>query len=116
MNNLDLETAPLTIEEIHPLVSSSSEEVNTIYMISFVITPSSTNLTTQTFRTDEEILEALTAPDYPWDDMHHRSYFLPEVSFSNTATQFAVESKDFLPHKVDWFKDPIPALDACHPN
>ena len=41
--------------------------------------------------------------------MHHRSYFLPEVSFSNIATQFAVESKDFLPHKVDWFKDLIPA-------
>ena len=101
MNNLDLETAPLTIEEIHPPVSSSSEEVNTIYMISSVTTPSSTDLTTQTFRTDEEILEALIAPDYPWDDMHHHSYFLPEVSFSNTATQFAVESKDFLPHKVD---------------
>ena len=46
MNNLDLETAPLTIEEIHSPVSSSSEEVNTIYMISSVTTPSSTDLTT----------------------------------------------------------------------
>ena len=36
-------------------------------------------------------------PDYPWDDMHHRSYFLLDESSSNTATQFAVESKDFLP-------------------
>ena len=69
MNNLDLETAPLTIEEIHSPVSSSSEEINTIYMISSAPTPSSTNLTTQTFRTDKEILEALTASDYPWDDM-----------------------------------------------
>ena len=97
MNNLDLETAPLTIEEIHPPVSSSSEEVNTIYMISSVTTPSSTDLTTQTFRTDEEILEALTAPDYPWDDMHHRSYFLPDEPSFNTAPQFTIESKDFLP-------------------
>ena len=82
MNNLDLETAPPTIEEIHPPVSSPSEEINTIYMISSVTTPSSTGLTSQTFCTDDEILEALTAPDYPWDDMHHRSYFLPDESSS----------------------------------
>ena len=73
MNNLDLETAPPTIEEIHPPVSSPSGEDNTIYMISSATTPSSTDLMTQTFRIDEEILEALTTPEYPWDDMHHRS-------------------------------------------
>ena len=73
MNNLDLEMAPPTIEAIHPLVSSPSGEVNTIYMISFATTPSSINLTTQTFRTNEEILKSLTAPEYPWDDMYHRS-------------------------------------------
>jgi len=112
MNNLDLETAPTTIEEIYPPVSSPSGEVNTIYMISSTTTPSSTDLTTTTFHTDEEILEALTAPDYPWDEMHHRSYFIPEASSSSTATPYAVESKDFLPTKVDWFKDPIPAPDA----
>jgi hypothetical protein len=27
----------------------------------------------------EVILEALTGPDRPWDDLHHRSYFLPEL-------------------------------------
>ena len=26
---------------------------------------------------DEAILEALIGPDRPWDDLHHRSYFLP---------------------------------------
>ena len=101
MNNLDLETAPPTSEEILPPVSPPFEEINTIYMISSAPTPSSTDLTTQTFHTDEEILEALTAPEYPWDDMHHRSYFLPDEPSSNTATQFAVESKDFLPPKFD---------------
>ena len=68
-SDLDLETTQPTIEEIHPPVSSHSEEINTIYMISSAPTPSSTDLTTQTFRTDKEILEALTASDYPWDDM-----------------------------------------------
>ena len=68
-SDLDLETTQLPIVEIHSPVSSSSEEINTIYMISSAPTPSSTNLTTQTFRTNKEILEALTASDYPWDDM-----------------------------------------------
>ena len=27
----------------------------------------------------EAILEALTGLDRPWDDLHHRSYFLPEL-------------------------------------
>jgi hypothetical protein len=29
------------------------------------------------FPSDEAILEALTGPDRPWDDLHHISYFLP---------------------------------------
>jgi hypothetical protein len=28
---------------------------------------------------DEAIIEAITSPDRPWDDLHHRSYFLPEL-------------------------------------
>jgi hypothetical protein len=31
------------------------------------------------FPSDEAIIEALTSPDKPWDDLHHRSYFLPEL-------------------------------------
>lgn len=29
---------------------------------------------------DESIIEAMTSLDKPWDDLHHRSYFLPELS------------------------------------
>ena len=29
------------------------------------------------FPFDEAIIEALTGPDKPWDDLHHKSYFLP---------------------------------------
>lgn len=29
------------------------------------------------FHYDEDIMEAMNTPDYPWDDMHHRAYFLP---------------------------------------
>jgi hypothetical protein len=28
---------------------------------------------------DEAILQALTGPERPWDDLHHRSYFLTEL-------------------------------------
>jgi hypothetical protein len=29
---------------------------------------------------DKEVIEAMTSPDKPWEDIHHRSYFLPELS------------------------------------
>jgi hypothetical protein len=32
------------------------------------------------FPSDEEIIKSMTSPDKPWDDIHHRSYFLPELS------------------------------------
>jgi hypothetical protein len=42
---------------------------------------------------DEDILEAMYGHDRPWDDMHHRSYFLPELvrieqdDFSSTLSE-----------------------------
>jgi hypothetical protein len=32
-----------------------------------------------TFPSDEAIIEAMNGSKKPWDDMHHRSYFLPEL-------------------------------------
>jgi hypothetical protein len=29
---------------------------------------------------DESIIEAMTSPGKPWEDLHHRSYFLLELS------------------------------------
>ena len=52
------------------------------------------------FDNDEEILEALTALEYPWDDMHHRLFFLPEELVSQ-YDQFFMETKDFIHGKVD---------------
>jgi hypothetical protein len=31
------------------------------------------------FPSDEAIIEEMTGPDKPWEDLHHRSYFLPEL-------------------------------------
>ena len=35
------------------------------------------DLSSSTFNFNEEIMEALSLLDYPWDDMHHHAYFLP---------------------------------------
>ena len=43
--------------------------------------------------------------------MHHCSFFLLEYLVSQ-SDQFSMETKDFIHGKVDWFKNPIPALDA----
>jgi hypothetical protein len=32
------------------------------------------------FPSDEAVIEAMTILDKPWEDIHHRSYFLPELS------------------------------------
>jgi hypothetical protein len=29
---------------------------------------------------DEALIEEMTSPDKPWDDLHHRSYFLLELN------------------------------------
>ena len=104
------------IEEVHPPPPSS--DTMSIYMMSSSIDPliyTSINypldMSLHCFSNDEEILEALTALEYPWDDMHHRSFFLPEELVSQ-SDQFSMKTKHFIHGKVDWFKNPIPALDA----
>jgi hypothetical protein len=41
--------------------------------------PCDTNSLDLVLPSDEEIIEAMTSPDKPWDDLHHRSYFLLEL-------------------------------------
>ena len=87
------------------MVSSST------YPLIPVVTDNSSNLSYHCFCNYEEILEALTAPEYSWYDMHHRSFLIPEGPVS-LSDQLSVETKNFIHGKVDWFKDPILAPDA----
>ena len=71
------------IEEVHPPPPSS--DTMSIYMMSSSTDPliSSSidyplDLSLHCFNNDVEILEALTTLEYPWDDMHHCSFFLLE--------------------------------------
>jgi hypothetical protein len=40
---------------------------------------SDTNSLDLVFSSNKAIIEAMTSIDRPWDDLHHRSYFLPEL-------------------------------------
>ena len=78
-----LESEITLIEEFHPPPPSS--DTISIYMMSssidLLVSTSNdgpSDLYLRCFCNYEEILEALTALEYPWDDMHHPSFFLPE--------------------------------------
>ena len=76
------------------------------------ITNDPSDLSLLCFHNDEEILEALTTLKYPWDDMHHRLFFLLEELVSQSEQLISMETKDFIHGKFNWFKNPISALDA----
>ena len=104
------------IEEVHPPPPSS--DTMSIYLMSsspdqliLISNDSPSDMSLRCFKNDEEILEALTTLKYPWDDMHHRSFFLLEGLVSQ-SDQFSMETKDFIHGKVEWFKNPILAPDA----
>lgn len=59
------------------------------------------------FYSDEDIMEAMITPYYPWDDMHHCVYFLMQ----QTNHQYVMQSKDLIHGEVNWFKNSIHALD-----
>ena len=111
-----LESEITLIEEVHPPPPSS--DTMSIYMMSSSTDPliSTSNggpsdLSLRCFSNDEEILEALATPEYPWDDMHHHSFFLPEELVSQ-SNQFSMETKYFIHGKFEWFKNPIPVPNA----
>ena len=95
------------IEEVHPPPPSS--DTMSIYTMSSSIDPLISTITDGPsdlslcfFHNDEEILEALTTLEYPCDDMHHHSFFLPEEIVLQ-SDQFSIETKDFIHGKVDKF-------------
>jgi hypothetical protein len=52
---------------------------------------------------DEAILNAMSCLDRPWDDMRHRSYFLPEL--------VRIEQDDFIYTLIDMVSHVMVSLD-----
>ena len=60
--------------------SSWTDEVDHVLETVWVVQSScSHDCLDNTLPSDEAILYAMYGPDRPWDDMHHRSYFLPTL-------------------------------------
>jgi hypothetical protein len=62
-----------------PVSSQMDEEDPVLQPIWATSSSCSHDFLDDTLPSDEAILEAMNGPDRPWDDMHHRSYFLPEL-------------------------------------
>jgi hypothetical protein len=95
-----------------PSTSSPPEDNHTV-TVTNVTSPNP--LYSCIFHCDEDILEKLTTPDYPWNTLHHRVLFLSHESFDSPsqASICAIETKDFIPSgHIDWFNNPIHAPDA----
>ena len=60
-----------------------------------MIASSPQELTSLSFWSNEEILESLIEPEFPWDNMHHRAYFIPKepIILCPSLDQFSIESK-----------------------
>jgi hypothetical protein len=65
--------------EMDPVSSQTEEEDAILQPIWATSSSCLHDFLNDTLTLDESILEAMNGPDRPWDDMHHRSYFLPKL-------------------------------------
>jgi hypothetical protein len=62
-----------------PVTSQTDEEDLVLRPVWATSLSCSHDFLDETFPSDESILEAMNGSERPWDDMHHRSYFLPSL-------------------------------------
>jgi hypothetical protein len=81
---------------IIPPTSSSPEDNHTVTVTDITILYP---LYSRQFHCDEDTLEELNTPDYPWDALHHKALFFPQEAFTppNQHPIYAVKTKDFIP-------------------
>ena len=63
-----------------PVTSQMDEEDHVLEPIWATSSSCSRDYLDDTLPSDEAIVEAMNGSDRPWDDMHHRYYFLPELA------------------------------------
>jgi hypothetical protein len=62
-----------------PITSSTDEEDIVLRPVWATSLSFSHDFLDENFPSDKSIIEAMNGFEKPWDDMHHRSYFLPEL-------------------------------------
>jgi hypothetical protein len=63
-----------------PVTSQTDEEDPVLELVWSTSSSCSCDYLDETLPSDEAIIEAMNGSDKPLDDMHHRSYFLPELA------------------------------------
>jgi hypothetical protein len=51
---------------------------------------------------DEAIMEVMASPDIPWEDLHHRASFLPDLEWLEDDIKNIVATDN-----VQWYQSPI---------
>ena len=64
----------------NPITSQTDEENHVLEPVWATSSPYSRDFLDETLTSIEAIIEAMNGSDRPWDDMHHRSYFLPNLA------------------------------------
>ena len=54
------------------------------------------------FPLDESIIEAMSGIDPPWEELHHRSYFLPELNYMEHEDYREIISENIDSLMVPW--------------
>ena len=62
-----------------PVTSQMDEEDHVLVPVWATSSSCSHGCLNETLPLDEAIIEAMNGSDTPWDDIHHRSYFLPKL-------------------------------------
>ena len=73
------ELAYQAVQSLFDPPSTETDPMNGIHEESLSISSSATTTFPEFFHTDEQICELLSIDDLPWEDLHHRSLFLPEL-------------------------------------
>jgi len=63
-----------------PIDPQTNEEDHVLEPVCSTLSSCSHDFLDDTFPSDKSIIEAMNGSEKPWDDMHHRSYFLPDLS------------------------------------
>jgi hypothetical protein len=63
-----------------PITSPTDKEDLVLKSVWATLLSCSHDFLDENFPSDEAIIEAMNGSDKPWDDMHHRSYFFPELA------------------------------------
>ena len=73
------EIAYQVVQSLSDPSSTETDPMNVIHEESLSISSSATTTFPDLVHTDEQIRELLSVDDLPWEDLHHRSSFLPEL-------------------------------------